>query len=316
MPEPLRDLQLEPRFGVPSCAMKTVLITGGTGYLGERLLPIAAKHAKVVAVARKPRALSRLYRPDKIDLLDRSSVFEAVRSIKPDAIIHAAALNPGVDDERMPAVNHSGTQFLAEAASEVGSRLVLVSTDMVHDGKKAPYADAAIPSPINAYGQSKADGETSALAAHSDTIAVRTSLIYGLESIDRGTAGFAHRLAAGDTLTLFSDVLRQPVWRDALALSLVKLAVELTDETGTLNLTGSDVLDRATFATLMLDFWQIPYAGSAIEHIKAADRPDLSGVPINAELSLLRASALGLPTPGVHEVLQAGSSAQPSRPSL
>ncbi len=292
------------RFGVLSGAMKTVLITGGTGYLGHRLLPIATQRARVVAVARRPRALSRLFRPQSMDLQDRSSIFAAISSIKPDAIIHAAALNPGVDDERMPAVNHQGTQYLAEAACEMGCRLVMVSTDMVHDGKQAPYADDAPPSPINVYGQSKADGEQAALAAHQDTIAVRTSLIYGLDGVDRGTFGFANRLADGNRLTLFSDVLRQPVWRDALAQALVQLALDFTDETGTLNLTGSDVLDRATFATRMLDFWQVAYEPSVIEHIQASERPELSGVPINLELSLSRATALGLPTLGVLEVLQ------------
>ena len=72
-----------------------------------------------------------------------------------------------------------------------------------------------------------------------------------------------------------------------------------------MNLTGNDVLDRATFAELMLDFWHIQHAPPAIEHIQAVDRPDLSGVPINAELSLVRATELGLPTPGVYEVLKA-----------
>ena len=211
--------------------MSTLLITGGTGYLGERLLPIAAQRADLVAAARNPRALSRLYNPCAMDLCDRTSVFEQVKAIHPSAIIHAAAINPGVDDAMMETVNHQGTGYLAEAANQIGCRLVLVSTDMVHDGKGAPYADDAAPNPVNDYGHSKARGESAALNANPNSIAVRTSLIYGLDSMDRGTLGFANRLADGHTLTLFDDVLRQPVWRDALADSLVRLALDHTSET-------------------------------------------------------------------------------------
>jgi len=181
-----------------------------------------------------------------------------VQRIKPDAIIHAAALNPGVNDAAMSEVNTQGTKFIAEAAKQIGCRLVLVSTDMVHDGKHAPYPDNAQPTPINDYGRTKADGEHRAFDTHNNTIAVRTSLIYGLDSLDRGTAGFAQRLENGDTLNLFDDVLRQPVWRDALAESLVRLAIDFPDETGVINIAGSDLLDRATFGELMLKFWHIP----------------------------------------------------------
>lgn len=289
--------------GVPSGTMETVLVTGGTGYLGQRLLPLVAERAHVVATARNPRALSRLYHPEAMDLCDKQSVFDRVLATQPQAIIHAAAINPGVDDALMQTVNELGTQYLAQAANEVGCRLVMVSTDMVHDGNNAPYADDAAPSPINDYGRSKADGERVAFEAHSNCVAVRTSLIYGLDAIDRGTAGFAERLAQGNTLTLFDDVLRQPVWRDSLAISLLLLALDLPNETGVVNVTGSDVLDRATFGEMMLNFWQIPYSTENVKRIQAAHRPELEGVPLNTEMSLARAHKLGLPTPGVQEVL-------------
>lgn len=284
--------------------MNTLLITGGTGYLGERLLPIAAQHARVVATARQPRAISRLYNPCAMDLCDKDSVFEQVNAAQPTAIIHAAAINPGVDDAMLEPVNHIGTGYLAEAANRIGCRLVLVSTDMVHDGKQAPYADDAAPTPVNDYGRSKANGEQAALNANPNSIAVRTSLIYGLDSVDRGTLGFANRLADGHNLTLFSDVMRQPVWRDALATSLVQLALTHTCETGVINIAGNQLLDRATFGEKMLDFWHVPVPDGAIEHIQAAGREDLAGVPLDVEMSLARATALGLPTPGVNEVLE------------
>jgi len=284
--------------------MKTVLISGGTGYLGERLLPIAAQSAQVIASARDPSALGQLFDPRKLDITDAQATTALVASVKPDAIIHAAAINPGVDDASMASVNVEGTRNLARAASDAGCRLVIVSTDVLHNGAGAPYGDDAMPTPINPYGQTKADAEAVALNTHANTIAVRTSLIYGLDSMDRGTAGFVHRLNQGEPLTLFNDVLRQPVWRDALSAALVRLAIDLVDETGTINVTGSDVLDRATFGELMLDYWDIPYADGDVRRISAAERPDLTGLPIDCRVSLSRAKQLGLPIPGVYEVLK------------
>ena len=292
------------RLRVSFDRMTTIFITGGTGYLGERLLPIAAKRAQIVAGARNPRAISRLYSPEAMDLFDAASVMSVIERVQPDAIIHAAALNPGVHDSAMVDVNAQGTKYIAKAAQQMGCRLVLVSTDMVHDGKQAPYADNAEPTPINDYGRSKAEGEQLAASVHSNTIAVRTSLIYGLESIDRGTAGFAQRLANGEPLTLFDDVLRQPVSRDALAESLVRLALDFPEETGVINVAGSDLLDRATFGEMMLKFWHIPIDKHSVQRISATGRADLSSVPLNVQLSLDRAPALGLPTPGVYEVLE------------
>lgn len=293
-----------PWSGVSFEHMTTVFVTGGTGYLGERLLPMAADRSRVVAGARQPRAISRLYNPVPLDLCDRMSVMDAIRKVQPDAIIHAAALNPGVDDAMMNEVNALGTEYVAQAAQQIGARLVFVSTDVVHDGQNAPYTDNAEPSPINEYGRSKAAAESLALNAHPNTIAVRTSLIYGLDSMDRGTIGFARRLDQGEPLNLFSDVLRQPVWRDALATSLLRLALDFPNETGVINIAGSDLTDRATFGELMLKFWHIPTVEGSVRHIAAAGRADLASVPLNTQLSLDRAAALSLPLPGVYKVLE------------
>jgi len=100
-------------------------------------------------------------------------------------IIHAAAANPGSKDAEMNTVNHLATASIGKFSREIGARLVAVSSDMVFSGDDAPYDDQS--QPINEYGRTKAAGE----AAVMDYAAlVRTSLIYGLELMDRSTAGF------------------------------------------------------------------------------------------------------------------------------
>lgn len=269
-------------------------VTGLSGYLGGRLGP---------AVERAGHQLVDLGRPAGVDLLDPATVVRAIERLRPAAIIHTAAANPGRPEDTMDTVNRAAATAVAEAAASIGARLVHVSTDVVFDGRCAPYADDAPTDPLNEYGRTKAAGEAAVLAAHPAAVAVRTSLIYGVHDIDRSTAGFVDRLRAGQRLTLFADVVRQPVWVEALAAGLLRLAVELVDERGTINLAGEQAIDRAAFGRRMLAYWDVEAHawGGGIDDVRAADVSD--SIPLDLRLRLDRARALGLACPGVDEVL-------------
>jgi len=281
--------------------MRKILITGASGYLGRRLVPIAAEQCNVVGVARNADAISEKAHAIALDVEDRSAVLDVVRSQQPDAIIHCAACNPGGSDAAMFAVNQIGTGNVADAASELGCRLVSVSSDTVFDGENAPYADDAPSSPIpeNAYAVSKARGEELIKARVPQALIVRTSLIYGTDEIDRGTEGFSKRLDAGHNLNLFTDVIRQPVDSNSLSDSLCALALKHVDETGIMNIVGNEHMSRYEFGVRMLDFWGIDYK-DRLEKVSGVGIP---GLPIDLRLTMGRAKAIGLPTPGLSEVL-------------
>ncbi len=270
-------------------ARPVVVVTGATGYLGTRLVHLLAERAEVHAVGRA----------EGVDVTDRVGVHAALRELEPDAVIHAAAANPGRPPEQFDPVNRLGTTAVAESCGARRVRLVHVSTDVVFDGRSAPYTDDATTAPINDYGRSKAAAEEAVAMLAPGSAIVRTSLIYGVHAPDRSTAGFIERLQSGGELRLFEDVLRQPVFVDALAGALITLAIERTDVAGTLNVAGSQVLDRASFGRRMLQYWGID-GGDRVVDASAADLPD---VPLDLRLTLHRARSLGLPCPSVDEVL-------------
>jgi dTDP-4-dehydrorhamnose reductase len=152
---------------------------------------------------------------------------------------------------------------------------------------------------VNAYGRSKAAGEEAVLSLCDSAIVARTSLIYGLEEIDRGTQGFINALKAGQKLNLFTDVLRQPVWIDSLCDAICLLAFDQTQELGTINIAGDQVLSRAAFAARMLEYW----GESAAANINQASARDIPGIPLDCTMRFDRARALGIALPGVDEVL-------------
>ena len=291
----------------------TYLITGATGYLGRRLVREAEMRGRVYAASRRPAAEASVGIPIELDVSNRSAVQRVVSELKPAVIIHAAAVNPGQgDDETMWQVNALGSDHVAEAAREVGSRLVAISTDVVHDGKHGPYDDAAAASPINHYGRSKAAGESAVLARAPAAAVVRTSLMYGLDEMDRGTAGFAKRIRRGESVTLFSDALRNPIRVDTLAVAILRL-VE-TAHSGTLNIAGRQVLSRDGYGRRMLEYWGVPTDG-LLEATRAADIS--SSIPLDARLRIDRAEELlGMDFAGVDTVLATAPDDAPSDAGL
>ncbi len=277
-----------------------LLITGGSGYLGRRLCELAeVRHEVFAGYARRPEKVSA-GTPVHIDLLQPESAVETVRRLRPRALIHTVAVNPGGPEDQMFPVNLEGTRRLIEGTLDLEIRWVHVSTDVVHDGRRAPYTDSARPTPLGTYAQSKAAAEKAVLEALPEAAVVRTSLIYGLHEMDHGTAGFAARLRRGEPLRLFSDVLRQPVWVETLARALLELAEG--DHRGFLNVAGSQVLSREDFGRRMLCYWCVE--GTSIESARARDVS--SRIPRDLRLRLgLARRVLTVELPGVDEVLSA-----------
>jgi UDP-N-acetylglucosamine 4,6-dehydratase len=134
---------------------ETVLITGGTGFLGRFLARRLRDAGKRVVLGARNYEQSRHAREfsgcetKPLDVSSIESVRDAVLQIKPDLIIHAAATKSVGLSEREPMecvdVNVLGSQNVARVAIEAGvDRVLAVSTD-----KAAP--------PVNTtYGLSKA----------------------------------------------------------------------------------------------------------------------------------------------------------------
>jgi dTDP-4-dehydrorhamnose reductase len=117
--------------------------------------------------------------------------------------------------------------------------------------------------------------------------------------MDRGTAGFLERLERGELLTLFDDVIRQPVWVETLSQALLKL-VDL-DFGGILNVAGRQALTRQEFGRKMLAWWGVDYSDK-IRSGRAADISD--SIPLDLRMSVAKGEQLlQMSFPGVDEVL-------------
>ena len=229
-----------------------VLITGGSSFLGQHLVPMAIEQGHDVlytTYASDPLELA-CRRP--LDVRDGNAAMRLAEMFRPDAIIHLAGSNRNDD---MANVIVAGAESMVKAAESVDAKLVFISSDVIFDGKDAPYNETATPNPLHEYGRAKVAAEQ-IIGRYANHVIIRTSLIYSTHIMDRGTEWMRESIKAGRPITLFTNQLRQPIHADDLSRACLELAT--LSFLGIINVVGEQPLSRAEFGKKMLTFWQIP----------------------------------------------------------
>ncbi|MEJ8302658.1 dTDP-4-dehydrorhamnose reductase [Saccharibacillus sacchari] len=149
-----------------------IIVTGAEGQLSKSVASILGCKHQVHSFSRK-----------ELDITDYHRVNEVITSLRPDIVIHSAAIS-GIDAaEENPhkayLVNTYGTRNIAVAAEKVGAGLVYISSAYVFDGQKERYHELDKPRPLNVYGETKLGGEFYVELFHSRYWIIRTSWLYG-----------------------------------------------------------------------------------------------------------------------------------------
>ena len=142
--------------------MKTVLLTGGSGFVGGYLqhhLRTSAPELAILAPA--------------LDITDQPGITRLIETTKPDALLHLAAISTPAEAADSPGqawkVNVKGTLNLAQAvlAHAPSCRFIFISSAEVY-GRAfmggAPVTEDTPPAPLTPYARTKAEAEA-ALAA-------------------------------------------------------------------------------------------------------------------------------------------------------
>ncbi len=270
-----------------------LLVLGGSGELGHQAV-LAANGWDVHAtfLTRPGRASSAAWY--WLDVVDHQSTRRLIAQLRPDVVIHTAVSDRDrakfSSDADFHAAIVDGGRVVAGATAEEGARCIVLSSDLVFDGKHGNYTEEHPPSPIMPYGQAKADMEGALLAMRTELVIVRTSLILTLEPMGRHAAWIVDALQRGERLDLFTDELRCPIWSDELAAALLELAV--LDYRGLLHVAGPEVTHRYALGLALADFFSLD--STLIVPALSAE----SGLnrPLNCTLDCSRACAM-LKTP-------------------
>jgi dTDP-4-dehydrorhamnose reductase len=251
-----------------------IWITGAGGLIGSHLCAAAAlwaPHSQLFACTRQ-----------QLDLSDFAAVRRAFREQRPGLVIHCAALSRSTVCQEQPALarrlNVELTAHLAELAAEIP--LVLLSTDLVFDGRKGSYVESDAPNPLGVYAETKLAAEQLILANPRHTV-IRTSLTGGRSPA--GDRGFNEVLRqawrAGRAVTLFTDEFRTPIPAPVTARAMWALLAQ--DTAGLFHLAGAERLSRWQMGQLVAA--RCPELSPRIE---AASLQSYQGAPRPPDTSL------------------------------
>lgn len=288
--------------------MTRLLVTGAAGYVGQRIIEIATGQRTVDPTLNPapnnwditgvffrtppPAHLSPLCRFVQVDLRDEEGVARVVETAQPQVVIHTAPSNQ--TEEQLSAIEPVA-RIVAHETGRHGARLVYVSTDMVFDGGRAPYADTDEPAPIFPYGEAKAKAEGLVREHAPNSVIARPSLIFGVDPIDRQTRWLVEGIRKKKAVRLFTDEYRCPIWVDNLACALLELAQ--IDYAGPLNLSGVQCLNRWEFGLKLLALLDLQ-AGDYVRQSTIAEsglrRPPDLRLDVRRAQSLLRTPLLSV----------------------
>lgn len=187
---------------------------------------LAASH-RIVAVIRRTgddakRLASTLATNELItgiDVLDAAAVEALLRRIGPEIVLNCVGLvkqRPEASDTMLAIeINSLLPHRLAQLCTEIGAKLVHVSTDCVFSGSRGHYNETDMPDPVDTYGRTKLIGEI----AEPPHLTLRTSMIgpqlEGQEGliawflVQRGKAikGYRRAIFSGLTTMVLSRIL-------------------------------------------------------------------------------------------------------------
>jgi dTDP-4-dehydrorhamnose reductase len=249
-----------------------ILLAGRAGQVGwelERTLPALGE---VIATDRT-----------RLNLQDNDQVRRAVREIKPDVIVNAAAYTAvdKAESERELSlqVNAVAPGVLAEEAHRLGALMVHYSTDYVFDGaKRSPYTEDDAPNPISHYARTKLEGERAITVSGCRHLVLRTSWVYGPRAANFYRV-IARKAAAGEPMRMVDDQTSVPTPSTFVADQTISLLRKEAE--GLFHLVPSGAATRYDFAQEVV---QAMKSKSQVQGALTADFPAPAPRPVYSAL--------------------------------
>jgi dTDP-4-dehydrorhamnose reductase len=285
---------------------RKLLVTGASGLLGLNLGVQMGQRFDITGVANSHLLAAPPFPLLPADLTQPGAFAALVERVRPDAVIHAAALASLETCEKDPALSRRLNAELPGEVSEACLRhsipLAHISTDAVFDGLRGGYTESDAPNPQGVYAADKWRGEQAVAAANPAAIIARVAF-YGWSLTGRRSLAefFVTNLAAGKPVNGFADVFFCPLIVDALAEALVEMLAK--GLSGTYHVLSRESLSKYQFGQNIAR--RFGFDPDLINPMSVADSGLAARRSPNLALSVEKlATALGHPMPGQAEMLE------------
>ena len=192
--------------------IRRILITGASGFVGGRVCHELCKRYELITPSHS-----------ELDVTSAEDVAGFVAQVKPDIILHLAAIsNTGYCEEHPDEsylVNVVSVENLARAAASHGAKLVWFSSDQVYNGnlELGLLSEDVTVSPENHYGRHKLLAEERSLALCPDTVALRATWMYddlrtGMKTHGNFVLNFHNAIKNGTPLRFATREFRGITW--------------------------------------------------------------------------------------------------------
>lgn len=269
------------------------IVLGQSGQLAQSL------------AARSDMASARFLGRAQLDLASPENAAARLFDLKPSAVINAAAwtavdqAETSIDQARL--LNAQAPAAIARVCRDLDVPFVHVSTDYVFSGQQGPAWKEDDPiAPVNAYGQTKAEGEAEVLAVGGRIAIIRTSWVFSPFG-NNFVKTMARLGQERDEVRVVADQIGRPTYAPDLAEACVKMATLLQKRpelAGIYHYANAGHISWAEFAQATFDV----LAGRGVKAarmvpITTADYPTPAKRPAWSTLDTSKIEALGIETP-------------------
>ncbi len=234
-----------------------LLVTGGSGLIGSKIVKYLPEHDVYYTFLNNRHGIGRAA-PLKLDITDKKDTVAAIAKIKPDVVIHAAAMANmdlcETDKAAAGKINVEGTANVAEGCKKADSKMIYISTSAVFNSPGKRIAEEEKPCPVNYYGFTKLEGEK--LAAEVPHMIIRTDQPYcwpepwqKKNSVTRVLGQFKKQEIAREV----ADWYNTPTFVDNFVLVLKSLMEK--GKYGVYHAVGPDFLSRYEMAGKVADIF-------------------------------------------------------------
>lgn len=295
--------------------MKRIVLLGGNGQLGWELRRSLAPLAEVVALERgsssmsTPRAAADLPPPCG-DLRRPDALATAIRKLRPDVVVNAAAYTAVDRAESEPAVaaslNATAPGVLARVGAEIGALLVHFSTDFVFDGSgDRAWAEEDRAAPLNVYGHTKLDGEELVRASGCRHLILRAGWLHAPRGVNFPSTML--RLASERReLQVVDDRFGAPTGTDLVAdvtAQVLRTLASRPELVGTYHVAAAGAASLFEYARDVIERarargWPLRTSSSCIVPVPSSAFPTAARRPLNCRLDcrkLERAFGMRMP---------------------
>lgn len=272
--------------------MTKILVTGSSGLVGRQITKdLVEKNFDVYSCYNLEKPESGII--THLELSKNEKIIEILHTIKPDVVIHLAAITDvelcEKQKELAVLINTKSTEILAQESKKQNSFFVYISTDYVFDGKKGMKNEKDKPNPLNFYGKSKFEGEIVINNLSLPHAIVRTSTPFGIHPKKKSfPLWIIENLESQKEIPVLIDQYTSPTHIQNLSEMIIEVATK--EIPGLIHLAGATRISRYEFAKIIAN--KLNLNEDLLKSSKMDEMQWIAQRPMDSSLDISKATAI------------------------